>query len=357
MKKRLLTLLSTAILATALFSPAKADEAPAEAYRSVGYVRNNALEKFGADMDVSNISHLNYAFGHVNEDSVTVDDDALIETLISLKDKNPDLKILISLQHVGDPTRFSRRCLTPEGRTLLVDQTMEIVDKFGFDGVDLDWEYPGINLWTLERTDEADTENFTALLQEFRDRLGEERLLTIACGADIPNQEYTDFAAISPILDFMNVMGYDYNWNKFGTAHHSNLLPASVGNGNPEVYGEAGINSLLDKGVPAEKIVLGVPFYGYLNSGEDADARNYTQIKEMIESGEYTLEYDETTQQSYLAKDGEMALGFDDPVTLEFKADYVKENGLGGMMFWDYGHDDDEGTLRQAIWEGLNGAD
>ena len=111
---------------------------------------------------------------------------------------------------------------------------------------------------------------------------------------------------------------------------------------------------MLSRGIPADNLTLGVPFYGYRRGKGGNGFWRYGEIAAHVGTEGYTLEFDDTAQQSYLTKDGVFEVAFDDPRTLRAKAEYVKREGLGGMMYWAYAHDDAEGTLRHAVYEALN---
>lgn len=221
------------------------------------------------------------------------------------------------------------------------------------DGIDVDWEYPGIESGTGKHNCETCEEDFIALLNAIRKEIGDQKLLTFACGSTPDTWRYIDFKRAAEVLDFINIMGYDYNWSVLGAGHQSNLYPSKEGAGDHEQCGKRCVDFILSLGVPASKLTLGVPFYGYQNGKGPEGFLKYGQIAERIGKDGYTLEFDEAAKQSFLNKDGKFEVAFDDIRTLNGKADYVKENGLGGIMYWAYAHDDEKGTLRHAVCEAL----
>ena len=302
--------------------------------------------------DLSLFSHINYAFVYVTDDGqMVVHNPEELSHLADLRDQS-DCKLLVSLQQRGR-TAFCTRSKTAEGRARIGQQCKELVDTYRLDGIDVDWEYPGINLMTGEDNCETCREDFIALLSAIRAAIGPDKLLTIACGATPDTQRHTDFVRAAQILDRINIMGYDYNWNKFGKAHHSNLYPSSVGIGNHEICGDACVKMMLDLGIPAEKLVLGLPLYGYQSGKGSEGFLRYGEITDLAKQPGYAIEFDEAAQQSYLTKDGEMIVAFDDPKTIAIKADYIKKMNLGGMMYWQYALDDAENTLKKAAAEAM----
>ncbi len=301
--------------------------------------------------DAEKFTHVNYAFGIINEDSLVIRNPEELHALAKLRDKY-GFKLLVSLQQRPRGT-FCARTKTLEGCALIGKQCKELVDTYGLDGIDVDWEYPAIDITTGKVNCDTCRDDFINLLAAIRKEIGTDKLLTIACAATEDTWVGTDFVRAAEILDYINIMGYDYNWNKFGKAHHSNLYPASVGIGNHEICGAKAVDMLTGMGLKVEDLVLGLPLYGYQKGAGAEGFLRYGQITERIASGEYTLCYDEAAKQSFAAKDGEMVVAFDDPKTIAWKAEYVKNRGMGGIMYWAYALDDDNGTLRAAVYDEL----
>ncbi len=303
-------------------------------------------------LDADKFTHVNYAFGIVTaDDKLIIRNPEELQALAHLRDQY-GFKLLVSLQQRPRGT-FCARTKTAEGCALLAKQCKQLVDTYRLDGIDVDWEYPGIDITTGECNCDTCRDDFINLLAAIRKEIGEDKLLTIACAATQDTWVATDFVRAAEILDFINVMGYDYNWNKFGMAHHSNLYPATVGIGDHAQCGDRAIRLLTEMGIPAKNLVLGLPLYGYQKDKGTEGFLRYGQITERIASGEFVLCYDEGAKQSYVTKNGEMAVAFDDPQTIAWKAEYVKEKGLGGLMYWAYALDDDNGTLRKAVYDAL----
>lgn len=319
-----------------------------EKKRIVAYVTGGEFPK---QFDAASVSHVNYAFGWVMEDSIEIREPEQLRMLAEMRKEHP-FKLLVSLQQRGGK-RFCERSKTAEGRARIAQQCLDMLNEYELDGIDVDWEYPGIEMATGKDNCETCREDFIALLQAIRDAIGKEKLLTIACAATPDTWRHSDFARAGKILDFLNVMGYDYNWSVLGAGHQSNLYPSADGEGDPEQCGDRAIRFFLSQGIPAENLTLGVPFYGYQRGKGGNGFLRYGEIAARIGKDGYAYAYDEAAQQSYLTKDGLFEVAYDDPRTLAVKAAYVKANGLGGMMYWAYAHDDAEGTLRHAVCEAL----
>ncbi len=316
-------------------------------YKKIAYITGAEIAE---DLDLSKVTHVNYAFGWVKEDEIQV---AHPEALLRLREvtRKQNVKLLLSLQQRGG-LWFCLRSKTAEGRALMAKQARELLDRYELDGIDVDWEYPGINIATGEHTCDTCITDFVDLLSELRSLLPD-KLLTFACPAVPDLWEHTDYEKAAPLLDYINVMGYDYNWSTLGSSHQSNLFPGSVGLGDHAQCSAEALKQLMGRGVPAEKLNLGVPFYGYVSGKGASGFLTYGQIEALLESGECDYGFDDSAKQSYLIKDGEFYCCYDSPETIAAKGAYVKENGFGGMMYWTYNQDDDQGTLRRAVYEAL----
>ena len=175
--------------------------------RIVAYVTGG---EFPDEVEVSCLTHVNYAFGWLTADSLEIREPEQLRYLSDLRKTHP-FKLLVSLQQRGGP-QFCSRSKTVEGRALIAEQCRKLVEAYDLDGIDVDWEYPGIVMATGEHNCQTCRVDFIALLQAIRDAIGADKLLTIACAATPDTWVHTDFARAGKILDFINVMGYDYNW-------------------------------------------------------------------------------------------------------------------------------------------------
>lgn len=307
-------------------------------------------------VDIMRITHLNVAFAHVKDAIVTVDHLKNLNRLAIYKTINPDLKIILSIGG-WSADGFSQAAMTKEGRVSFAKTSMDIVNKWGFDGLDIDWEYPC--------SDQAgiaygpyDKENYTYLLQELREALdaqgkidGKQYLLTSAVGGEQYFIDGTEMDKVAKILDFVNLMTYDLRGGFTNICgHHANLGPQTGDPDGPssmrtvEIYHKAG--------VPYNKMVLGAAFYGRMWSDVSSTANNglgqpagtngvggggYEMIKyTMIGKDGYERFYDEQAKAPYLFN-GKNFVSYEDEEAVVAKCDYVQEKGLAGMMYWSYG--------------------
>ena len=281
------------------------------------------------------MSHINYAFGHVNDtfDGVRIDNPDRLREIVALKKQNPELKVMLSVGGWGSG-RFSEMASEDQRRLSFANDCLRVVEEFGLDGIDIDWEYPTSDMAGISASP-ADRENFNYLMRDLRSVLGAERLLTLASSA---YAEYIDFNSCMQYLDFVNMMTYDM---ADAPKHHSALYESE----NTKGSCDGAVKAHIEAGVPVDQLVLGVPFYG--RGGKVMRGRDYKDIKE--ENGNVIM-WDEKAQVPYLAdKDGNLLLGFDNPRSLTIKCHYIKDNGLRGGMYWDYNGDNEAGDLQKVL--------
>ena len=331
MKVRLFSVLTALSLFVTMLSGC-AEKAPQKEYVIIAYVTSWK----DVPVDPTVMTHINYAFGHVNDtfDGVRIDNPDRLRTIVALKAVNPDLKVMLSVGGWGSG-RFSELASDDQRRISFANDCLRVVEEFGLDGIDIDWEYPTSDAAGISSSPD-DRANFNLLMRDLRAVLGDDRLLTLASSA---YAEYIDFRACEKYLDFVNIMTYDMANAPY---HHAALYASD----NTKGCCEGAVKAHVEAGVPIEKLVLGVPFYGRggTTMPKFVDYRD-------IETGEEFVEmWDEVAQAPYLAdKDGNLVLGYDTPKSLTLKCDYIKENGLLGVMYWEYAGDTPEGELSNVL--------
>ncbi|HEY7639984.1 MAG TPA: glycoside hydrolase family 18 protein [Steroidobacteraceae bacterium] len=355
-------MLRTALLA-ALCLLAWAPPAPAQ-QRVVAYITGWTTPP---EIAAAKLTHINFAFGKIDATGQVVLPHAGIPSqlahLRSLKQKNPQLKILLS---VGgwEAEGFSDAALSAESRAKFARSVVALLREHSLDGVDLDWEYPGQSVAGIKSRPE-DKQNFTALLREMRAQLGDRYLLTIA-SADREYFDFTEMDRVHVYLDWINVMSYDFfNSLTPTTGHHAGLY-ASEFAAPRDRNADASVRQHLAAGIPAEKIVLGVAFYGRgfagvaplhhgLNQAYERfeAAHPYSELVEkFINRDGFVREWDVKAQAPFLWNAQKRAfITYDDPQSIAIKAQYVREHHLGGMMFWELSQDS-SGALLDAIVQG-----
>lgn len=289
------------------------------------------------------MTHINYAFGHVSDsfDGVRIDNPERLKRLAGLKKVNPDLNVMLSIGGWGSG-RFSEMAADKKLRRSFAADCRRVVEEFGLDGIDIDWEYPTSSAADISSS-EDDTRNFTRLMKDLRTELGPGMLLTLASAA---SADYIDFRSIDPYVDFVNIMAYD-----MATAprHHSSLYESAF---SGRMTSDKAVKAHLDAGIPSSKLVLGMPFYGrggsYFSSFCD-----YKDIKTDAQTVE---KWDDAGKVPYISDlNGNLVLGYDNPRSLKIKCDYVKEKGLLGAMYWDYDGDTSDGVLAKTVAKAILG--
>jgi GH18 family chitinase len=323
-----------------------------------------------ASIPANKLTHLFYAFvdvdpqGNVSLRNAGKDDD--ISFLQSLKAENPNLKILVSIGGAleDDQTEeddFSSAAATPESRTHFAQSAIQFMKDNGFDGIDIDWEFP----------DPDHNDNYTQLLGELRQQLdyastadGKNYQLTTALPAsryylydDDPDHHLEPILKeTSEYVDFINVMTYDYHgsWSGDTTTYHQAALYSNLEKGNADW----GIQQYLNAGVEAKDIVLGVPLYGRtwtgVNGGENNDGLLqsgtvdgtvegtplYKDLHKKVGTDGYVEYWDDSAKVPYIYSEQEGVFStYENNQSVLEKVNYVEQYGLGGMFFWELSGD------------------
>jgi chitinase len=322
------------------------------------------------------VTHINYAFANIKDGRVVEGgkkDEPDLKKLNELKKVNPELKILISIGGWGWSGGFSDAVLTPEAREIFANSAVDYMLRHKIDGIDLDWEYPGLpGAGNTHRPE--DKENFTAILKLIREKLDtltadghQPYLLTIASAASQRYLDHTEMDIAHQYLDFINIMTYDYYTGGSPIAgHHSNLYRSGNTDDRVGISSALAVEQHIKAGIPLQKIVLGVPFYGRYWTGTNPDNNGLYQSSEgkrgsysfkdiaakMEDKDGFKMHWDSTSMAPYLwrAQDGQFVT-YENPASLKLKTEYVKTKGMGGIMFWQY--NGDNGDLLQTIFDNL----
>lgn len=292
--------------------------------------------------DPQYMTHINYAFGHVNEsfNGVKIDNEERLRQIVDLRKQKPELKVLLSIGGWGSG-RFSEMAANDEYRRAFAADCDRVVKEFALDGIDIDWEYPTSSMANISSSPD-DTENFTLLMQDIRAAIGNEKELTLAT---VASARYIDFKAILPFVDFVNIMAYDM---ASAPKHHSALYPSGH---SGDITSDGAVTAHLKAGVPPSKLVMGMPFYGRGGDGYPS-FQDYNKVGNT--DTQYTEKWDEMAQVPYLAdKNDTLVFGFENPRSLAIKCQYILDKDLLGGMYWDYSGDNEQGDLRRTVAENL----
>ena len=356
--------------------PALSAGAPAPKPVIVAYVfpQDNAIRQ--GEIAARKLTRINYAFANIKDGRIVngfAHDDQNLASLVALKQENPSLTVLVSVGGWLWSGAFSDMALTAQSRALFIASVVDFVRRHQLDGLDIDWEYPGLpgagNHFRAE-----DKQNYTLLLKELRSRFNrlQEELhrhlyITIATGASQEFLAHTEMDKVRKYVDTVNLMAYDYYEPGADaiTGHHAPLYtnPADP----KKVSDDTSVREYEKAGVPAAKIVLGVPFYGHVwgqvpaaNHGLFQPGKEVPQAYSpygdgpdaMLKNG-FTRYWDPIAAAPYLYNaENQIFVSYDDPESLALKCKYVLGHKLGGVMFWDY-EGDSTGALLNAVNAGL----
>lgn len=363
------TFAAAALLCTGVLS---AQPIPAPKAEIIAYVFPQDQILKPGDVDARKLTRINYAFANIKDGRMVEglpSDAQNFATLVAMKRENPSLKVLVSVGGWLWSRGFTDVSLTAESRGVFIDSVVNFIDRYHLDGLDVDWEYPG-EAGAGHRFRAADKQNYTLLLKDLRERFNneEKRLqrrlyLSIAVGGESDFIEHTEMGEVQKYIDTVNVMAYDYyepNSEKI-TGNHAPLFtdPADP----KKISADRSVREYEAAGVPDQKIVLGVPFYGHMwgsvgprNHGlfqpgktvEDEFAKYGNIRARMLHKG-FTRYWDASASAPYLYNPAKRQfVSYEDPESLTLKCKYVLSHHLGGVMFWDYGSDP-TGTLLNTI--------
>lgn len=351
-----------------------------------------------ADIPAESLTHINYAFLEVNESTGelrSIDPWADMQIVFNaknglpaqtweqssanragnfgrlrdLKALHPHLKVLFSVGGWTLSAPFPAVAADPIRRQAFADSAAAWVSEQGFDGIDIDWEYPSL----------ADKDNFTALMETTRQALdqqgqrdGKTYLLTIAAPAGAAKLAALDLSRLADVLDWINVMTYDYSggWQST-TAHHAPLFrnPVDPSPDSATLNVDWTMRAYIDGGFPAAKLHMGLPFYGrsweqvaatsngLFQSGRggpglgvpgnwETGVFDYWKILELLDGGTHQAHLDAAAAAPYVygpnlssASIGGMFITYETIDSLDAKLEWADQQGLGGVMFWELSGD------------------
>ncbi len=344
-----------------------------------------------AELDASKLTHINYAFANIDDglrialgdpyadvekvfhgDAATDKFHGNFNQLIKLKAKHPHLRTLISVGGWSWSEKFSDVALTDASRTVFADSAVAFIVQYGFDGIDIDWEYPvsGGEADNVKRPE--DKQNFTLLMQKLRAKLdaqgtkdGRRYLLTMAGAAGTYYTNNVELGKLQQYADYINLMSYDFHglWDAktgfnaplFKDPNNPNAWDASVSDA---------VRLYLAAGVPAAKLNMGIPFYGHkynnvpsgsnglyqtFSGGSDV---SYSQAAALLSGQGYTRYWHADAKVPYLFN-GSSWISYEDPESIGYKADYATAQGIAGTMVWSLGMDTADHQLLRALHDGL----
>jgi chitinase len=341
-------------------------------YIVIGYVSGSNKGLIDTTLvDPNKLSIINYAFVNVQNNRATLanrsKDSANFSYLISLKKRNPELKVIISIGGWGGSHNFSDAVLTDTARNAFAASAADIVRQYDLDGVDIDWEYPNdIGAGNVFRPE--DKQNYTLMFKALRSELtkvqratGRKMYLTTAVGGFKRFLKNTEMGKAQKYLDYVSLMSYDYFQDSLGIAvHNTNLYPSKKYRNRDDAAQAATVFE--EAGVPASKLLVGVAFYGRsarvldttqnglgMKRAEHMRGGGFTFIKDSLTNRNGFIYYrDQDAMAPYLFNPSTMQfITYDDEWSVQNKCQYVKDHGLAGIMFWEYIEDRKEYLLKE----------
>ncbi|CAK7221892.1 Chitinase 4 [Sporothrix curviconia] len=342
-------------------------------YYSNTYVKQ-ALKIEPDQLPVSNITRILYAFGKIAADGTVSAGDAQtdleaktganlpeeagktnaygrVRKINLIKRANRHVKVLLSIGGWGADQYLSAAASTEAGRNRFASTAVELVTDWGFDGVDVDWEYVQTK---------ADRANVVLLLKATRaafDAYAVQNapeyhfLITYASPAGAQNYKALDIAGMDPYIDTWNLMTYDYcgSWSDIAT-FQSNLYESAEF--HTETSSDEIISYYLSQGISPAKVHMGLPLYGHVFENTDGMGTKFNGTgpgengqpgtwwyKDLPKPGVYgTSDNKAGAAWSYDEKAREL-ITYDDPGSAQLKAEYIKSKGLGGAFFWEANQD------------------
>ncbi|XP_044759879.1 acidic mammalian chitinase-like isoform X2 [Coccinella septempunctata] len=316
------------------------------------------------DIDSKMCTHIIVGFVTLDNGSIDIDQNQkkTIEEVIRLKKKNTNLKVMLSIGGGGGQYGFPEMVNSSMNRNRFIQSMNYEVAQLDLDGIDLDWEFPN-NLFRRDR------DNFIDLLKNIRQNINNsvrKYLISVAVAAPITIVEISyDVPEISRLVDFVNLMSYDYNFYSILTPWTGMNAPLYARSKDFFYFKTQNINYTsnywLRKGMAKEKINIGLPVYAhtyklaspnktYLGAPSVGDgvlggggSAKYGTICEFMQIQSLSPVFDEETKSPYVTNGSEW-VSFENEESMKYKAQFVRDNGFGGVMVFSLNSDDYDGT-------------
>jgi chitinase len=384
MKKYLI--LASLILAVSLYSCTK--NLPDKGVKIMAYYFPHWGNFHPEALPLDKLTHIIFSFTEVIDNEMKFPDDStglMLRQLVAEKKSFPNLKVMIACGGWGGSGGFSEMSGTPENRKKFVESVARFIREYKLDGLDIDWEYPGMpgigNPYIPE-----DKENFTSLMRELReemDKIGKDQVLTFAVAGWEEFFNHVELDKVMQYATYMNVMSYDLaGGDDSFTSHHTNLgwvkmedlegTPASAkireeGDSTKPYSAEKIITYCMNKGVNPGQIVIGGAFFGkawkgvppannglyQLNRGPWKERNSYATIREKREDANgFVRHWDPIAKAPFLYNPTDsIFISYEDTVSIRLKTEYAINTGLGGIMFWSLNSDTPKDGLVDAIYK------
>jgi len=315
------------------------------AQRVVGYYPYWMQNTFQPnDLDLETFTHINHSFAWPNEEGEIEAPSGMLNPSIADYIHNNNRKIILALGGWGQAQTdgFVASTSTQELRSIFISNIIDKIIAYGYDGVDIDWEFPQ----SVEQRN-----NLTYFVEELDSAFYEfdpELLITMAVPGSNWSGQWLDMSSLRPHIDFFNAMNYDIHGSWSSHAGHNSPLYQSPP-GDPDGSVETGINYLVNtRGLPESKINMGIPFWGKKYNASQINGSftgsvidmYYSEILPLIDNG-WNYQWDNNAKCPYLLKEDQSAIiTYDNPLSIQRKCEFAQNRNLGGVMVWALGYDD-----------------
>ena len=318
-------------------------------------------EKSIDEFNLDGVDQIIYSFLHLKGNKLAIDNKTDSLTLINVvnqKNKYPKLKVLVSLGGWGGCETCSDVFSSKEARTEFAISTADIIESFNADGIDLDWEYPGISGFPGHSYKPEDRENFTDLVIQLRRYMKKEDILSFAAGAS--NRFFKnsiEWDKVMPLVNNVNLMTYDfYGSGSTKTGHHTALSSSEF----QDRSAKSSIEALINLGVNPKQIFIGGAFYiktfknvENINNGLNQNTewnKSYNQINFEDVRSNFSFYWDSLANSPYAYDSiNKIFATFDDHKSIKLKSKYALEKKLGGIMFWQLMNDKKQNGLLKTL--------
>ena len=317
---------------------------------------------------IEKLTHIIYCFAHLKGNRIYVDsktDSNTLSKLVSLKSRNPNLKILVALGGWGGCKTCSPVFSTAAGRDEFAASTKELLDYFNADGIDIDWESPVIKGFEGHPYSPDDKNNFTELVKALRKALGSFKEISFACNGLMECLENSyAWNDLIPYVDRVNLMTYDLvNSRNKSTGHHTPLNSTSFQRESTD----NSVRYLDSLGFPKNKIVIGAAFYSRIFEGVDSINHGLNRpgkfkgfltyqklLPQLKVKNGFEAYWDDEAKAAYAySASKKLFATFDNERSIVLKTSYAAEKGLNGIMFWELSQDKKKGGFLDLIWNTL----
>ncbi|EDV54306.2 uncharacterized protein Dere_GG21384 [Drosophila erecta] len=327
------------------------------------------------DIDANLCTHIIYSFAVLDSNSLTIEtddswtdiDNRFYERVVKYKKRGIRVMLAIGGWNDSMGNKYSRLVLDSQSRKRFVASVISFVEQYGFEGLDLAWEFPVCWQVDCDKGNPTEKEGFVALVKELSQAFKAKGLILSA--AVSPSKMVIDagykVSELSPHFDWLAVMTYDFHGHWVMRTGHASPLFHKVGDADLYLNGNFSIHYWLARGIPREKLVMGMPMYGQTFTLADPNRRSlndktvgpgkagtltrangflaYYEICEKVGNGDWEVVRDEEGIFGTYAYSGNQWISYDDVRTIRRKAQFIKSLQLGGGMIWALDLDDFRG--------------